>query len=164
MSAPPPMSPEVAAWTRPHSPGPLTEEQLSQFFEEGYVIVRGLVPAATIAGAQAAVEGLVESCAARLLAGGKISDGAAGEGFPTRLIALDRQFPGASVLMHKHGVLPEGVATLWSCEALAGVARQVLGADADIDGHAVWNLRVKVPSSQDNHQSTVPWHQDCAYL
>ena len=165
MAAPEPakgaLAPSVASWTRPHTPGPLTAEQLASFFAEGYVIVRNLVPASAIAGAQAAVEGLVDGTASRLLAGGKIADGAPGADFPSRLVKLEEQFPGASVLMHKHGVLPAGIASLWSCDALASAAAQVLGPDADVDGHPVWNLRCKVPNCD---QSTVPWHQDCAYL
>jgi len=30
-----------------------------------------------------------------------------------------------------------------------------------ITGHPVWNLRTKIPQ---NEQTTVPWHQDNAYL
>lgn len=158
------LAPHVAAWTQPHTQGPLSPEQLSQFFKEGYVVVRGIVPPAAIAGAVTAVEGLVDSCANKLVAAGKITDAAVKEPFPTRLVRIEEQFPGASVLMHKMGILPPGVAGLWSCDELSAVARQVLGQDADIDGHPVWNLRCKVPSVQDDHQSTVPYHQDCAYL
>ena len=33
--------------------------------------------------------------------------------------------------------------------------------DACYTGHPVWNLRTKTPK---NEQTTVPWHQDNAYL
>ena len=62
------LSPAVAAWTRAHTPGPLTAAQLHSFFADGFVIVRGLVPAAALDGARAAVAGLVDGAAARLLA------------------------------------------------------------------------------------------------
>ena len=150
-----PVAPSVAAWTQPHTPGPLSAEQLAHFFREGYVVVRNVLPQLKITGAQAAVAGLVESCAAKLLAAGKIADAAASAPFETRLVLLEEQFPGASVIMHKLGVLPPGMASLWACDELTAVARQVLGQDADIDGHPVWNLRAKVPSAQDDHQSTV---------
>lgn len=155
------LCPAVAAWTRPHTPGPLTAEQLASFFADGYVIVRGLVPAAALDGARAAVAGLVDGAAARLQAAGRIADAAPDADFATRLVRLEEQFPGASVLLHKGGVLPPGIAALWAAPALAAVATQVLGADADIDGHPVWNLRCKVPACD---QSTVPFHQDSAYL
>jgi hypothetical protein len=44
--------------------------------------------------------------------------------------------------MHKRGVLPPEVASLWSSETLLNIAKQILGPD--IAGHPVWNLRTKV--------------------
>lgn len=44
--------------------------------------------------------------------------------------------------MHKRGVLPAEVASLWSSETLIRIAKQLLGPD--IAGHPVWNLRTKV--------------------
>lgn len=67
------------------------------------------------------------------------------------------EFPGAAVLIHKRGVLPAEISSLWSCNTLLSIAKQLLGPD--IAGHPVWNLRSKVPS---NEQATVPWHQDTA--
>ena len=52
-----PVAPSVAAWTQPHTPGPLSAEQLAHFFREGYVVVRNVLPQLKITGAQAAVGG-----------------------------------------------------------------------------------------------------------
>jgi hypothetical protein len=73
------------------------------------------------------------------------------------LSAIDAQFPGTCVLLHKRGVLAPEVASLWSSKILLGIAKQLLGPD--IAGHPVWNLRTKVPNQE---QVTVPWHQDTA--
>ena len=79
------------------------------------------------------------------------------EGFYQRLTAIDKQFPGTCVLLHKRGVLPPEVALLWSNDTLLSIAKQLLGPN--IAGHPVWNLRTKVPVQE---QVTVPWHQDTA--
>mmetsp|Transcript_60626 Transcript_60626/g.188277 ORF Transcript_60626/g.188277 Transcript_60626/m.188277 type:complete len:271 (+) Transcript_60626:483-1295(+) len=47
---------------------------------------------------------------------------------------------------------------------MIAVAEQLLGADADIMGHPVWNLRCKTPEALSQGQATVPWHQDTSYL
>jgi hypothetical protein len=77
--------------------------------------------------------------------------------FETRMLAIEAQFPHASVLMHKAGILPPEIAALWSGETLLACAKQFLGADSDIAGHPVWNIRVKTPGQE---QAVVPWHQD----
>ncbi len=88
---------------------------------------------------------------------GKIKDLHENDGFYQRLTAIDAQFPGTCVLLHKRGVLPPEIASLWSSETLLSIAKQLLGPD--IAGHPVWNLRTKVPNQE---QVTVPWHQDTA--
>jgi hypothetical protein len=155
------LAPNVAAWVRPHTPGPLTASELDQFFKEGYVIKRGLVPAERIAGAKKSIETLVDTVAEKLFAAGKIADKAEGAPFETRLVEIEKQYPAASVLLHKQGVLPLGIAEVWSCDELVSVAKQVLGPEEQISGHPVWNLRCKVPTAtQREDQSTVPWHQE----
>ena len=96
----------------------------------------------------------VDSVAQALFKAGKIADLCEGAGFFGRLTALERQYPSASVLVHKQGVLPPEIAALWSSPALMAAARQFLGGD--VAGHPVWNLRAKTPQQE---QATVPWHQ-----
>lgn len=64
------------------------------------------------------------------------------EGFYQRLTAIEAEFPGAAVLIHKRGVLPAEISALWSCDTLLRIAKQLLGPD--VAGHPVWNLRSKV--------------------
>jgi len=153
------LAPNMAAWVRPYTPGPLSEAQVTQFFTEGFTVSRGLLSRAELDPARAAVGGLVDAAARRLHAAGKISDLAEGEPFEKRLIAIERQSPNASVLLHKQGVLPPGIAGLWAGPTLLACARQLVGGD--IAGHPVWNLRCKTPNEG---QATVPWHQDTSYL
>ena len=154
----------VAAWRTPYTPGPLTPEQHAQFFDDGFVIVPNLAPEAELRGAIDAVDGLVDTIARRLHAAGKVSSLHQDAGFHRRLIELEKEFPRAGVLLHKAGVLPEGIQNLWAHPRLVGAAQQLLGEDADIAGHPVWNLRCKTPDAFSIDEATVPWHQDTAYL
>jgi len=81
------------------------------------------------------------------------------EGFYTRLTYIEQEYPGASVILHKIGILPIAFRDIWTYSVLLDIAQQILGDD--IGAHPVWNLRCKVPQ---NEETTVPWHQDIAYL
>jgi hypothetical protein len=74
----------------------------------------------------------VDKVAWALHKAGKISDLCENEGVFTRLTALERQFPSASVLVHKQGVLPPEIAALWASPALMSAAHQLLGGAAPI--------------------------------
>ncbi len=121
----------------------------------------------------------VDLLADKLYNGGKIKDKCENAGFYERLILLEKQFKGVSVLHHKQGFLPVGFRNLWTNERLLNMVEQLIGPNIageireswafDIPdssllqpaGHPVWNLRTKTPH---NEQATVPWHQDNAYL
>jgi hypothetical protein len=152
----------MAAWRREYTPGPFTPEEFEQFFTQGYVIKRNVVPLAEIQPAVDSVAALVDAIATKLFNAGKIQDLCADVPFEKRLIAIEKQFPNAAVLIHKLGILPEGVSQLWGGPSLLACARQILGED--LAGHPVWNLRTKTPTTAaNNNQTTVPWHQDTAY-
>lgn len=110
------------------------------------------------------VEQLVDDVAQRLHSKGKIHDTCDDASFDQRLIRLEEQFKHTSVLLHKNGVLPQGIQQVWAHPQLMAIATQILGSDRDIMGHPVWNLRCKTPENLSLGQATVPWHQDNAYL
>lgn len=155
----PPLAPNVAQWIRPYSPGPLTQEELRQLYEYGYVIKHNLFDKDRLVPVVQAVEKQVDSMANELFTAKKITQLHEDADFYTRLTALEKEFPTLSVLMHKRGVLDPEYQKLWNSPELIGVAHQVLGGD--IAGHPVWNLRTKTPQKE---ETVVPWHQDAAYL
>lgn len=153
----------VQGWTREWTPGPLTPAELTQFWEDGFVVKEGILAGEQcIENAIESVNGMVDTIAQRLKQAGKIQDAGEGLGFNSRLVRIEEQFEHAGVLLHKHGVLPQGVIDVWTNERLLGVAQQVLGSE--IAGHPVWNLRCKTPEQLSQGQATVPWHQDISYL
>ncbi|CAF1351083.1 unnamed protein product [Rotaria sp. Silwood1] len=154
-----PLSNEIASWQRDYTPGPLTQNEFYQFFEDGFVIKHNLLQRDQLEPVIQSIERVVDELAQELYQAGKIQDLHENDGFYQRLTAIDSQFPGAAVILHKRGVLPPEIASLWSSKTLLSVAKQLLGPD--VAGHPVWNLRTKVPNQE---QVTVPWHQDTAYL
>jgi len=149
----------VAEWRRPWTPGPLSEEELEQFWEDGYVL-QELFAAHELQPAIDAINTLVDELATRLYQEGKIDNRHETETFTTRLIKIEEQCPNASVWLHKQPfTMPREFQQLWAHPRLLDVAQQIIGPQ--IAGHPVWNLRTKVPQFK---QATVPWHQDTAYL
>ncbi len=137
----------------------LSEAQLQQFHDDGFVVVPNFFTREQIEPVMAWIDELVDDLAQRLHADGRIRDLRAGEGFYTRLTKLEQEFPGAAVLLHIRGLLGQPLADLWGSKPLLDVIEQILGPE--IVGHPVWNLRSKTPL---NPLATVPWHQDTAYL
>lgn len=142
-------------------PGQLTQEQVEQFFTEGYVIVENYFDTEKeLDPVREDIAQLLDELANKLYKGGKIKDLHKDAGFFERMIKLDEEFPGANILLHKRGTLTPAIRKLWSNERLLNLMEQLLGT-SDIVGHPVWNLRTKTPK---NEATTVPWHQDVSYL
>lgn len=140
-------------------PGQLTPEQVDAFFEKGYVLVEDYFDKALLDRAKDAINELVDRLANILYKAGKIKNLHKDKGYFERLTYIDREYPGASVVMHKLGALPQAFKDIWSNENLLNAIEQLIGPE--IAGHPVWNLRTKTPR---NEQATVPWHQDNSYL
>ncbi|PVD25798.1 hypothetical protein C0Q70_13458 [Pomacea canaliculata] len=140
-------------------PGQLPDSMIKQFFEEGYVIVDSFFQKEELDACRLAIEAIVDDLAQMLYRGGKIKNLYKEYGLFQRLTHIEEEFPGANILLHKQGQLPQAFKDLWSSPRLLNVVEQMIGPD--IMGHPVWNLRTKTPQ---NEATTVPWHQDSAYL
>eukprot|EP00884_Botryococcus_braunii_P019311 jgi/Botrbrau1/6063/Bobra.177_1s0003.1 len=149
----------VLQWRQPYRDGLLTKEELQQYWEQGFVVKHNVFTSEELQPSKDAITRCVDQVAKKLHQAGKITDVCEDVDFYHRLTALEAQFPNASVLVHKQGILPPEIADLWGCKKLMSAARQLLGDD--IGGHPVWNVRAKTPQQE---QATVPWHQDNAYL
>lgn len=137
----------------------LTAEQLTQYHEDGFLILKGFFAPEELQPVIEEVNGLVDALANRLYASGKIRNRHEDAGFETRLARLEEEYAGAAVLIHIGGILGPELAALWGAPRLLDIAEQILGPE--VAGHPVWNLRSKTPK---NPLVTVPWHQDTAYL
>ncbi|XP_076801270.1 uncharacterized protein LOC143445823 [Clavelina lepadiformis] len=151
----------VVAPPQPHvkKVGQLTSEQLKHYFDKGWLVLKDFFPTKKLDEARKAVDVLVDELANKLYKAGKISNKHEDKDFFNRLTYLEGEFKGTAVLLHKQGILPNSFQNLWADEKMLNVVEQIIGPE--IAGHPVWNLRTKTPH---NEQTTVPWHQDNAYL
>ncbi|XP_046548110.1 phytanoyl-CoA dioxygenase domain-containing protein 1-like [Haliotis rubra] len=140
-------------------PGQLTKAQVDHYFEKGYLVVEKFFSKEELDPCREAIEELIEDLAQKLYKGGKIKNLYKDKGLFERLSFIEKEFPGANILLHKAGILPPAFRALWGNERLLNLVEQLIGPK--IAGHPVWNLRPKTPK---NTASTVPWHQDCGYL
>ncbi len=115
------LHPAIRSWCRQHTPGLLSSVQLQSFFEDGFVVLPSVFSDTDMQPTIDAVTELVDRLANRLAAAGRIRDTFPSHGFSSRLTKLDEAFPGASVLLHKNGVLPPAIASLWSHPHLLSV-------------------------------------------
>ncbi|KAI8497530.1 hypothetical protein Bbelb_248360 [Branchiostoma belcheri] len=147
-ASPPVCCPEVYVTKPPQpkekKPGQLTEQQVNQFFEEGYVLVKDFFTPEELQPVRDAVEDLVDRLAEKMYAAGKIKDTHKGAGLFQRLTLLEKEFPGTAVILHKWGKLPQAFRDLWTNARLLNAVEQFVGPN--IAGHPVWNLRTKPPS------------------
>eukprot|EP00058_Branchiostoma_floridae_P020986 XP_002606476.1 hypothetical protein BRAFLDRAFT_93267 [Branchiostoma floridae] len=113
-AAPPACCPEV--YTKPppqpteKKPGQLSQEQVRQYFDEGYVLVKDFFQPEELQPVRDAVEELVDELAQRMHKAGKITDTHQNAGLFSRLTLLNNDFPGAAVVLHKKGKLPQPTA------------------------------------------------------
>ncbi|XP_078576587.1 phytanoyl-CoA dioxygenase domain-containing protein 1 homolog [Branchiostoma floridae x Branchiostoma japonicum] len=162
--APPESYPEVylnpPPQPRDKKPGQLSKAQVEQFFRDGYVVVPDFFLPEELQPVRDAVAERVDHLAETLYRAGKITDKHEKAGLFQRLTLLDKEFPGAAIVLVKsRRNMPRAFRDLWSHERLLNAVEQLIGPD--IAGHQVWNLRTKTPA---NEALTVPWHQDNAYL
>ena len=107
----------------PDTRGPLTAADLATYWEQGYLVKQGLINEQLLRGARAAVDAEVDAVAEALYKAGKISDACREEGFETRLACIEKQYPSASVLLHKRGILPPAFSQLWASQELTAVVK-----------------------------------------
>jgi ectoine hydroxylase-related dioxygenase (phytanoyl-CoA dioxygenase family) len=137
----------------------LSSDQLQQYNDDGFLIVRDVFSPQELECLKQEIAEQVDELARGLFQAGKITNIHEDKDFYHRLTALERDYPGAAVLIHISQVLRPQLAALWSSPKLLDMIEQLLGPE--IAGHPVWNLRSKTPT---NSLVTVPWHQDTAYL
>ncbi|XP_050404532.1 uncharacterized protein LOC126820550 [Patella vulgata] len=141
-------------------PGQLPQHMIDQFFNDGYVIVEKFFDCEKdLEPCKKAIELEVDILANKLFKGGKIKQLYNEYGLRDRLTYIEKEFPGANMLLHKTVKLAQAFKDLWTNERLLNVVEQLIGPE--ISGNPIWNLRTKTPN---NEATTVPWHQDAAYL
>ena len=137
----------------------ISQSQVDQYINEGYTIVQNVFNMDELNPILNEFSDIVDEFATKAFEAGKISNKHEDKDVFKRLAALEKDFPGSSVLIHHKGELRPELANLWGSQKLLDMVEKLIGKD--ISGHPVWNIRSKTPQTA---RMTVPWHQDSAYL
>lgn len=137
----------------------ISKQQIEQYNEEGYTIVEDVFSTDELQPILNEFEEIVNNFAEEAFAARKIFNKHDDKDVFKKLVSLEKDFPGSSVLIHHKGELKPELAKLWGSKKLLDIIENWVGKD--ISGHPVWNIRSKTPQTV---RMTVPWHQDSAYL
>ena len=142
----------------------LDPEQIQQFHDDGFLIVRGLLPREALQPLIDELEGKVDDATREAVRRGLLdgTDLFSEAPFGTRLALVSGACSDPHWLWQQvHGKRHKtaGMFTLRTWPALLDVAESLIGAE--ILAHPQTILRVKLPEQE---ETVVPWHQDLAYL
>uniref|UniRef100_A0A1I8I043 Fe2OG dioxygenase domain-containing protein n=1 Tax=Macrostomum lignano TaxID=282301 RepID=A0A1I8I043_9PLAT len=143
-----------------NKPGQLSRAQLDEFYTRGFTLVRDFFAKEELDALKVDIAAKVSELADKLYNAGKIKDKHKGLGFYYRLCAIERDFPGANIVLLKMTPnLPPSFRAIAAHERMLNLLEDIVGPN--ISFNPVWNLRTKTPN---NAASTVPWHQDSGYF
>ena len=138
---------------------PLTAAEKKQWEQDGYLLLRGLIPRERLTAVQHTFEEAVEKILQTLRRDGSITDTKPNIPFDRRLAEAAGALAGKFGRSWRKEIAQRSVFDLQTTPALAHVAAQLTGGDAI--GHPVFNARPKLPGQQ---LTIVPWHQDSGYF
>jgi hypothetical protein len=105
--------------------GPLAKEQLTSFFEDGYLFLPEFYSAEMLQEVQSDVSGMIDNLARRLHKAGKIKALYADLDWTSRLRRMTEDFADAPVVFIKGGVLPPSLQKLFAAPEILDVASQL---------------------------------------
>lgn len=136
----------------------LSADQLDQFNEQGYIILRNIIPKPALAAVQEVFESVVERLAGTWYDEGLITQTHAELPFEKRFAALRAQLPARFPTSWRKAMLSKAVYDLWQLPEVLGPVRSLAGDE--LYAHGVWNGRPREPHTS---VQKVLWHQDAHY-
>jgi hypothetical protein len=140
----------------PHALGP---DQLDAYRDQGFVVLRGQLPAGVLAAVARAFATAVDRLARSWHAAGLVTDVA--EGAPdhdARLDALRAQHDEPVPQTWRKLLVTPELHAVWGRPELLGPIRSLVGDE--VWAHGIWNGRPRIPGE---HRNQVLWHQDAHY-
>lgn len=137
----------------------MTDEQLQQFEQEGYVAVEGVLGEDILAQVIAELTEEVDSRARELVAGGELSQTFEEYPFETRLAKISAETDKVARSIWHGGLTGPAFFNLITYPRLLDVAEQLCGPE--LVASSVYRLRPKIPNY---NYGAVPWHQDSGYF
>jgi len=136
----------------------LTREDRDAFGRDGFLLLRNIVPKATIDEIRGVFGGVVDRQANEWLEEGRIPERYETEPFETRYARMRDHVPATFSNSWKRIIVSEPVYRLWQLPELLALMRPLLGDE--LYAHATFNGRPRVPGQL---VQTIDWHQDAHY-
>ena len=138
---------------------PLTPEQLVQWENDGYLLLKNVVPDAMINGVRDRFAIVVDGIINELKEQDTIDDVGADLPFETRFSVVAGKHANRFGRSWRGQIATSEIYDLHYAEPLIDAIGQLTGTD--VIGHPVFNARPKLPRQQ---LTVVPWHQDSGYF
>lgn len=140
------------------SAGPLSQRQIQQFNDLGYLMVEGVFNDAELQPVINELSSEIDRRAKDLYAQGKLSDLHEQEDFAHRLAKISRENDAIARAIWGGGIAAPSIFNLIRTPRLLDIAEQFCGPE--LIASAVYRLRPKLPNYAFGE---VPWHQDSGY-
>ena len=138
---------------------PLSPEQIGQWGNDGYLLLKGVISEAAINGVRDSFARVVDGIINELKTDGIIEDEGMGLPFETRLAQVAGEYANHFGRSWRNQVATSEIFDLHYAPLLVDAIGQLTGTD--VIGHPVFNARPKLPGQQ---LTVVPWHQDSGYF
>ncbi len=137
----------------------LSSEQMDQWVNDGYLLLKNVVPEPAINGVRDSFARVVDSIIRDLKEDGVIEDEGLELPFETRLAQVASEHANRFGRSWRNQVATSEIFELHHAAPLVDAIAQLTGTD--VIGHPVFNARPKLPGQQ---LTVVPWHQDSGYF
>lgn len=138
---------------------PLTPAQMDQWENDGYLLLRGVVPESIINGVRERFSIVVDGIIRELKEQNIIDNEEADLPFETRFSQVAGEHANRFGRSWRGQIATSEIFDLHYAEPLVDAIGQLTGTD--VIGHPVFNARPKLPGQQ---LTVVPWHQDSGYF
>lgn len=138
---------------------PLSPEQVHQWENDGYLLLKGVIPKAIINGVRARFAHVVDGIIRKLKEEETIEDEGLALPFETRLAQVAGEHANRFGRSWRGEIATSEIFELHHAPLLVDAIGQLTGTE--VIGHPVFNARPKLPGQQ---LTVVPWHQDSGYF
>ncbi len=138
---------------------PLSPEQMYQWENDGYLLLKNVVPESLINGVRDRFAHVVDGIIDQLKEQGIVEDKGAEFPFETRFLQVAGEHANRFGRSWRGQIATSEIFDLHYAGPLVDAIGQLTGTD--VIGHPVFNARPKLPGQQ---LTVVPWHQDSGYF
>ena len=138
---------------------PLSPEQIEQWENDGYLLLKDVIPESAINGVRDSFAHVVDGIIRELKKDGIIEDEGVELPFETRFAQVAGEHASRFGRSWRNQVATPEVFEIHRAPRLVDAIGQLTGTD--VIGHPVFNARPKLPGQQ---LTVVPWHQDSGYF